>query len=81
MDAATIGLIASCLVVLSFVGGYSWKVARWLIDIKEGIRGINERLVRVDIRQSKAEASINQLWEIAGWIRSKMGEPMPDRRE
>jgi hypothetical protein len=60
---------------------WSWRIARWLIDIKDGVKGINERLDKVDTRQSKLEASVNQLWEVAGWVRSKLGEPMPERRE
>jgi len=67
--------------VIGILGGWSWRVARWLIDIKDGIRAIDERLEKVDIRQSRLETSVNQLWEVAGWVRSKLGEPMPDRRE
>ena len=67
--------------VIGILGGWSWRVARWLIDIKDGIQAIDERLEKVDIRQSRLETSVNQLWEVAGWVRSKLGEPMPDRRE
>lgn len=81
MDAATIGLIGAALMVVGIIGGWSWRVARWLIDIKDGIKGIDERLEKVDVRQSRLETSVNQLWEVAGWVRSKLGEPMPERRE
>lgn len=78
MDIAYIG---SALLIFGLIAGWSWRVARWLIDIKDGIQDIRAELVKVNTRQDKFEADLNKVWEFAGWVRAKMGEPAPERRE
>ena len=84
MSGLDIGYVASALILVGVLAGWGWRVAKWLIDIKNAGVLTNEHLSKLNGRTEKNATELHRLEtesrEQFAWLKGRLGEPLEQRK-
>jgi len=79
LENLDLSYVVTLLFLLGIVVGWSWKVARWLIDIKSGVNDVASILNGLKSEVATLRQSDSDLWQQVAWLRGRIGEPLDKR--
>lgn len=80
-----LGYVVSALLLAGILVGWSWRVAKWLIDIKNGQEQTNKHLTQLNSKTEQNATGLTRLEtesrEQFAWLAGRIGEPLPLRKQ